>query len=332
MTAADALGRWIWGLSGVATAVVLAVSGVVLLTRSSAPAGEYAYPQPTERHTVTIAQPVTSLAVYTYGTPVTVHGGNDRRVTVTELIGAGSAGVVSQTLSRGHLTLSDPACQDTGCSVGFDVTVPAGVSTTVSSGGGPVSVTGVRTADLSSGGAPVIVSGTGMTKVDSGGGAVSATRINGSFTATTGGGPLQLTGCAGPLSADSGGGAVVARGIDAATATISTDGAPALADFTVAPVSATVDTGGGGAILDMPGGPYAVTADSGGGTESIGVATAPSARDSLTVTTAGGPLFINPAGGGSAGDPVGNPLPKPPRPPGPAKPPTAPKSFLTGAS
>ena len=47
----------------------------------------------------------------------------------------------------------------------------------------------------------------------------------------------------------------------------------------------------------MPGGPYAVTADSGGGPESLAIATDPAARPTLTVSSGGGPLRIEPSGG-----------------------------------
>ena len=58
---------------------------------------------------------------------------------------AGPAPAVTDTVTRGLLTLSAPACsgqQDNGggpaCSVGFSVTVPAGVTVTAAAAGGPV--------------------------------------------------------------------------------------------------------------------------------------------------------------------------------------------------
>jgi hypothetical protein len=56
-----------------------------------------------------------------------------------------------------------------------------------------------------------------------------------------------------------------------------------------------LSTDGGTAVLAVPGGPYAVTADSGGGPESLGIATDPAARPTLTVSSGGGPLRIEPA-------------------------------------
>jgi hypothetical protein len=47
----------------------------------------------------------------------------------------------------------------------------------------------------------------------------------------------------------------------------------------------------------VPGGPYALTADSAGGPEVVRIATDPAARRSITVTSGGGPLRIEPSAG-----------------------------------
>jgi hypothetical protein len=73
-----------------------------------------------------------------------------------------------------------------------------------------------------------------------------------------------------------------------------TDGGAALLTFTAPPESVSLSTGGGQAQVSAPGGPYALTADSGGGPESIGIATNPDARRSITVSSAGGPLTVGP--------------------------------------
>ena len=59
----------------------------------------------------------------------------------------------------------------------------------------------------------------------------------------------------------------------------------------------SVSTDGGAVILAVPGGPYAVAADSDGGPQSVAIATDPAARPALAVTSGGGPLRIEPAGG-----------------------------------
>jgi hypothetical protein len=281
MRAVAGQGRWIWGLSGLITAAAIAVPGARLIASPGNPANAYARPQHVVTRTETVPQPVTSLVVQSYGGQVQVTSGQVNHVQVTETIGydqgIDSPPVVTQSVSGGRLSLFDPACSNSPCTVDFDVTVPADVTVTVSTGGGPVAVSGIAGAVL-----------------DSGGGPVRATLIGGPVTVNTGGGPLVLRGLSGPLRAETDGGTLLAQDL-AAAATITTSGGAATVAFDAAPESVSVTTDGGPAVLAVPGGPYAVTADSGGGPESLDIATDPAARPTLTVSSGGGPLRIEPA-------------------------------------
>ena len=302
-------GRWVWGLSGLVTAALLAVPGARLITMTGGPSNVQVQPQAIMIRTLTVPQPVTSLTVQSYGGQVQVMAGPVSRVHVTETImydspggvvsavpepvsggrpsqadGNQAAGVpaVPESVSGGRLSLGDPACASSDCAVNFTVTVPSDVTVTVATqGGGPVSVSGIAGADLNSDGGPV-----------------RATRIGGPLTVTTGGGPLTVSGLTGPLRADTDGGTLIARGVAAATATVTTGGGPAQIAFSAAPAAATVSTDGGPALLTVPGGPYALTADSGGGPQQVGIATDPGARSSLAINSGGGPLIIEPPAGG----------------------------------
>ncbi len=191
----------------------------------------------------------------------------------------GGAPAVVQSVSGGHLSVGDPACADSDCSVSFAVTVPSDVTASVSTEGGSVSVSGIAGANLESDGGPV-----------------SATEIGGPLTVITGGGSLQLDGLAGPLNADTGSGSLTAHGITAATATVVTNGGDAWLAFSAAPDTVTVSTDGGDAQLTVPGGPYALTVDSGGGPQpSVGIPADPQAHRSITVISGGGSLWIEPA-------------------------------------
>jgi hypothetical protein len=274
-------GRWVWGLSGLVTAAVLGVPLAHLITGVGDPQNAHARPQQVVTRTETVPQPVTSLVVDSYGGQVQVASGPVSRVQVTETIMYDSGNTppaVMQAVSGGRLVLGDPACDNSGCTVDFRMTVPVGLTVTVATGGGPVSVSGTAGANL-----------------DSAGGPARATQIGGPLTAVTGGGSLVLRGVTGPLHADTGGGTLVAQDIAAATATVTTGGGPATVAFDAAPQSVSVRTDGGPAVLAVPGGPYAVTADSGGGPELLGIATDPAARPTLTVSSGGGPLRIVPA-------------------------------------
>jgi hypothetical protein len=305
MRAVATPGRWVWGLSGLVTAAALVIPGTRLIASAGIP-WHTQQPQDIVIRTVTVPQPVTSLTVQSYGAPVQVTAGPVSRVQVTETLmyTAGASGpqsakprsakpqsgpavvsqsgppVVSQSVSDGHLSLADPACTLSACAVGFALTVPAGVTVTAVSDGGPVAISGTAGAIL-----------------DSGGGPVRATRIGGPLTVSTGGGPLLLNGLAGALRADSAGGSLFARHVTAATAMVTTGGGDAWIAFSAAPDAVTVRTDGGSATLTVPGGPYALAADSVGGPEVVRIATDPAARRSITVTSGGGPLLIEPSSG-----------------------------------
>jgi hypothetical protein len=101
-------------------------------------------------------------------------------------------------------------------------------------------------------------------------------------------------GVTGTLNVDTGGGPLEAEGVTSADAIVTTGGGQARIVFSAAPDKVTVSTGGGPALLTVPGGPYALTASSGSGPEQVAIGTDLGASRSLTVTTDGGPLIIEP--------------------------------------
>jgi hypothetical protein len=274
--------RWAWGVSGLVAAAALAVPGTYLITMAHVPQVQ-ARPVAIATRTVTVPQPVISLSVRSYGGQVRVTGGRVSRVQVSErIVYDPRAGLpaVAESVSGGRLSLGEPACAGTDCVVDFTVTVPSAVSITVDIQGGPAIVSAI--------------SGAAGTSVNTDGGAAMIRQVTGPLTVSTGGGPLVMNDVAGPLRADTAGGSLTAQGITAATATLDTGGGPAQVAFSAAPKAVTMNTDGGPAILHVPGGPYALTADSAGGPELIGIATDPSARASLTVSSGGGPLQLEP--------------------------------------
>jgi hypothetical protein len=285
MRAVTIRGRWVWGLSGLVTAVVLAVPGTRLITADGGPWSVHGLSTPDAVvRTVTVPQPVTRLDLQSYGAPARVESGPVSRVHVTEFISYnkqnGGPPAVVESVSGGRLTLADPVCNTADCAVSFAVTVPSGVNVTMATGGGSAAVSGAAGA-----------------QVDSGGGPVTATGIHGPFTATTDGGSLQLEALTGPLRADTGGGPLLGQDVAAATVDASTDGGSARIDFAAAPDTVRVSTGGGPAALALPGGPYDLNAASDGGPQSVTIATDPAARRSVTVTSGGGSLDVGPAAG-----------------------------------
>jgi len=272
-------GRRFWGLAGLATAASLAIPGGWLITSAGVP-GPNQQPQDTVTRVVTLRQAVTTLTVQSNGAPVRVTAGPVPRVRVTETISYnpddGGPPAVLPAVSRGIVTLTGPQCD---CSVSFAVTVPPGLGVAADTEGGALTVSGAAGANLDSGGGPVL-----------------ATGISGHLIVTADDGTVVIHGLTGPLDADTGGGELLASGVEAATATVVTGGGEARIGFTRPPDAAFVSTGGGPAALTLPGGPYALTASSYGGSEAVGIATSPAAGRSITVTTGGGSLRIEPPG------------------------------------
>jgi hypothetical protein len=316
--AVTARGGWIWGLSGLATAAVLAVPAVRLLGHPGL-RGDPAIPSATLTRTVTVSQPITSLNVQSPGEPVRVVAGSGPDVRVTEVFSYARPDgppKVQDSVAGGHLSLAAPACVTADCGVSFTVTVPAAVFATVTSNGGPVTVSGVAGADVDSGGAPVTLRNihgpltvatdggglglngqTGEIHADTGGGPMAAARIDGQTTISTDGGALSVTGLTGLLEADSGGGPAYLFDVTAQTATVTTGGGAGRLQFDAAPGSVVLSTDGGPAQLDVPRGPYALTSDSDGGPVAVTIATSPSASRTLAVTSGGGLLQVDHASG-----------------------------------
>jgi hypothetical protein len=308
-------GRWIWGLSGLATAAVLAIPGARLLTHPGAD-GQHLTANDTATRTISLVQPITSLDVQSQDGSVRVQAGAGRGVQIIELISydrsVSPQPRVQDPVSGGRLTLADPECATSDCAVSFVVTVPATVPVTVTSDGAPVAISGVAGANVESGGAPVTLARltgpltvdtdggsldlnglAGPLHADTGGGPMTATGIDGAATISTEGGSLAVDGLTGPLQADSAGGPVALSGIRAQTATVTTGGGSGRLVFHTVPELVNLSTDGGPALLDVPAGPYALNADSDGGPESVHVGTDPSAARSITVTSGGGPLTVD---------------------------------------
>ena len=310
-----ARGGWLWGLSGLATAAVLAVPAVRLVAHPGL-RHDPAIPSATLTRTVTVSQqPITSLNVQSAGEPVRVVAGSGPDVRVTEVISYSKPDgppTVRDSVAGGHLSLAVPDCMARDCGVSFDVTVPAAVSATVTSSGGSVTVAGVAGVDVDSGGAPAIVRSihgpvtvatdggtlwmndlTGGLHADTGGGPITATGIDGPATISSDGGALSVTGLTGTLDADSGGGPAYLFDVTDRTATLTTGGGPGRLQFDAPPSAVVLSTDGGPAQLDVPGGPYALTSDSDGGPVAVTVATSPSVSRTLAVASGGGPLQVD---------------------------------------
>jgi hypothetical protein len=292
-------GRWIWRLSG--TATVLTLTGFIAFAAVRAGTwtdGGYQLSALPAR-TVIVNGTVTSLNVVSYGAPIRVSRGQVSQVTVVETITfdqkAGPPRVIAR-VSHGELTLAAPSCANTNCSVGFAVTVPASVTVSASSEGGPVSVAGAAAADLDSGGGQVTATAIqGLLTVTAEGGGITASGA-GSASLDSGGGPVAVSGVQGPLNVTAEGGSVDAHGIGSAT--LDSGGGPVSASAVLGALTVSAEggsinvTGAQGANLNAGGGPvFARTIDG-----------------PLNVTTEGGSLQVDGLTGPFTADTGNGPL------------------------
>jgi Putative adhesin len=268
-----ARGRWIWTLTGLATTGLLAWPVLVLiLNAGNSGQGEFVTAAPVATRTITVTQSVTSLSVNSYGAPIQITAGPVHSITVHEAIsysGPGQASAVTDTVSHGRLTLAAPVCADTGCSVGFTVTVPPSVAVTADSENGGIAVAGVAGANL-----------------DSDGGNVQASHIHGplSISSEDGGITVSDVDSAGGANLDSGGGPVQASHIDGPLTIASEDGDIAVSDVTAPGLN--LDSGGGAIQVARVAGPLTIASEDG----------------NVTVNGLTGDLDADTGGGGIAGN------------------------------
>jgi hypothetical protein len=313
-------GRWFWRLSG----ILVVAACTSLLSFATIRAGtdhRYGFAQsalPTR--TVVVPQTITSLNVTSYGAPIEVTQEPRSETTVTEAISFDpkmGPPAVTATVSGGALTLAAPACSDTNCSVGFAVTVPAGVTVNAFSGGAPVAVAGVAAASIDSGGGTVTatgvtglltvtadggginVNGAGSASLDSGGGTVSVSDVpgllnvsaeggeidahgTGAATLDSGSGPVNASAAEGMVTVNSAGGSINVNGAQGAS--LNSGSGPVVARSIDGPLSA--NTNGGSLQVGGVTGPF--TADTGSGPVTAGGLASATAR----VSTAGGTAWL----------------------------------------
>ena len=299
-------GRWIWTVSGLATVALLAWPVLTLISRAGDGGGEdFVNASPVMTTTVTVTQPVTSLNVESYGGPIQVTAGPVHHITVTEAIsypGPGQAPTVTAAVSDRELTLAAPACADTGCSVGFTVTVPAGVAVTAESEDGGIAVTGVAGANLDSGGGPVQAShidGPLSVSSEDGGITVSDVSDPGGVNLDSGGGPVQASHIDGPLTVASEDGGITVSDVTAPAVNLDSGGGPIQVGRMHAPLTLTSEDGG----VTVNGLTGDLNADTGGGSFAGSLAAGRASvltedgSAALTFSTAPAYVFVDTGGG-----------------------------------
>ena len=301
-----ARGRWIWTVTGLATVALLAWPVVGLITRAgNGGQGEFITATPLITRTLTVTQPVTSLRVESYGAPIQITAGPVHDVTVTEAIsypGPGVAPIVTAAVFDRELTLAAPSCANVDCSVGFTVTVPAGVAVTAESDNGGIAVTGVAGANLDSGGGPVQAShidGPLSVSSEDGGITVSDVSAPGGVNLDSGGGPVQASHIDGPLTIASEDGGITVSDVTAPGVNLDSGGGPIQVGRMHSPLTLTSEDGG----VTVNGLTGDLDADTGGGSFSGSLAAGRASvltedgSAALTFSTAPAYVFVDTGGG-----------------------------------
>jgi hypothetical protein len=288
--------RLIWGASGVATALALAIPGARVLTKANV---NDAPPPISAAPVATLPAATAGLIVDSCGASVRVVAQPVHQIKVTEAGNyppdQGITPSVTWSLSGKQVTVGDPQC-DTLFNVNIDiVTVPEGTPVTVDSQGGNVNVSGTAMTTVDSQGGDVMVNTThGATTVNSGSGLVTAAVIDGTLTVDSQGGNVRVNGLTGMLDADTGGGDLTAVGLSSPNMTAVSDGGNQRIGFISAPRDVILSTGGGNVNLDVPGGPYALSPSTDNGGWNVRIPVDQTAGRIITVTTDGGNLLVAP--------------------------------------
>jgi hypothetical protein len=169
------------------------------------------------------------------------------------------------------------------CGLTATVTIPVGMTASMSTGGGNAQVTGT----------------TGDVTLNSGGGQLTAQDVSGTVTLTTGGGNITVGNASGPLTLDTDGGSILANAIQSIGVTASSGGGNITITFTAVPTDVNVSTAGGDITIVVPDDPaqhYHVTASTDGGTVSdAAIPKSDSSTHVITATSGGGNITIREA-------------------------------------
>jgi hypothetical protein len=168
------------------------------------------------------------------------------------------------------------------CGLTATVTIPAGMTASMSTGGGNAQVTGT----------------TGDVTLNTGGGQLTAQDVSGTVTLTTGGGNITVGNASGPLTLNTDGGSILANAIRSVGVTASSGGGDITITFTAVPGDVNVSTAGGDITIVVPDDSaqhYHVTATTDGGGIDVAVPKNDSSPNVITATSGGGNITIRQA-------------------------------------
>jgi Toastrack DUF4097 len=210
-----------------------------------------------------VGGPVRGLVVHGHVGGIRVSGGGTGQVSVTERIGfLGTAPVTTHRMAAGILTLDSHCPVLKGCTVGYDITVPAATPVSVSENAGTIALRSLS----------------GRISAHSGAGDVSLASVSG---------PIEVTGHAGQI---------LGQDVSSARAVVRLSAGRIDLTFSAAPAALTAASTAGSVTLRVPGGlAYAVRASTRAGSTEVRVPNSPASRHVITATVTTGAVIIKPA-------------------------------------
>jgi hypothetical protein len=210
-----------------------------------------------------VGGPVRALVVHGHVGGIRVSGGDAGQVSVTERIGfLGTAPVTTHRMAAGVLTLDSHCPALKGCTVGYDITVPAAT---------PVSISGNA-------------------------GTIALRSLSGRITAHADAGNVSLASVSGPVEITGHAGQILGQDVSSPRAVVRLSAGRIDITFSAAPASLTAASTTGSVTLRVPGGiSYAVHASTRVGSTAVRVPNSPASRHVITATVTTGAVTVEPA-------------------------------------
>jgi Toastrack DUF4097 len=210
-----------------------------------------------------VSGPVRALVVHGHVGGIRVSGGDSGRVSVTERIGfLGTAPVTTHRMAAGVLTLGSHCPVVKGCTVGYDITVPAATPVSASDNAG----------------------------------AITLRSLSGRITAHADAGNVSLASVSGSIQVTGHAGQILGRDVSSARAVVRLSAGRIDITFSAAPATLTATSTAGSVTLRVPGGvSYAVHASTGVGSTAVRVPVSPASQHVITATVTTGAVTVEPA-------------------------------------
>ncbi|KAA5829057.1 DUF4097 domain-containing protein [Saccharopolyspora hirsuta] len=202
----------------------------------------------------------------------------------------GGDGAVEHRVEGGALVL-DTDC-GWGCSVSYQVTLPAPVPVEGELGSGSLTVVGMRSVQAEVGSGEVDVQEVpGPVNVRASSGSVQVRGADGPVEVRTGSGHVELADLGGRVEVEASSGGITGRGLRGAEIVADASSGSIELELT-GPRNASLSTGSGGIDLVVPADRYRVDADAGSGGADIEVVQDPSAEKRLTLSSGSGHINV----------------------------------------